>query len=249
MKINILCENQVGEKNSKVCIAEWGISLLIEINGVKILFDTGHTDVYIKNAKQLGLNIEDVDFIVLSHYHWDHSGGIQRYISKERKKLVIHPDIIKKLPKKESVKIIKKFEIIKTRKALEFSDNIIFLGEIPRNNEFEKGEYNGDKMLDDSALAIKTDKGAVVLTGCSHSGIVNICEYAKKVTGKNLHAVIGGFHLFDEDKEIADKIIDYFKSENINKIYPMHCVDLSILSRFKENFNIDKLSSGDEIEI
>jgi 7,8-dihydropterin-6-yl-methyl-4-(beta-D-ribofuranosyl)aminobenzene 5'-phosphate synthase len=114
-------------------------------------------------------------------------------------------------------------------------------------------------MIDDSAIAIKTPHGVVVIAGCSHSGICNICEYAKKATGLPLYAVIGGFHLMgggagnagalNGDAEILNGTIDYFKNENPKFIYPMHCVDYSALAKFHEIFGIQKLSVGDIIEL
>ena len=247
MKIIILCENQVGEKGAKICLAEWGFSAFIQINDINILFDTGHTDVYKHNAKKLNINLENTDFVVLSHHHWDHVGGMQYHNFKTKKKLIIHPEIIEKIPSSESEKIKNDFAIIFSKKYLEFSKNIFYLGEIPRSNKFEKGVYKKDKMLDDSAIAVKTKKGVIVISGCSHSGICNICEHAKKITGQNLHAVIGGFHLFKNDTKAINGTIEYFKKENIEFLYPMHCIDFASYEKLYSVFNCKKISSGDEI--
>lgn len=248
LKIIILCENAAGRKNNKICLAEWGFSVFIETKGVNILFDTGHTIVYKKNAASLGIDLEKVDFVVLSHRHWDHTGGIQFHDFKAKKKLILHPGLLKILPENESKKIIDDFDIVASEKPLEFSKDIYFLGEIPRINNFEKGEFNGDKMFDDSAIVFKTRQGVIMIAGCSHSGIVNICEYAKLVTGQNLYAVIGGFHLFEEDEKAINGAIEYFKKEKPKFIYPMHCVDFPTLVKFHSVFGIKKLSTGDKIE-
>ncbi|MCK5475255.1 MAG: MBL fold metallo-hydrolase [Candidatus Pacebacteria bacterium] len=248
MKITILCENQLSYKGAEVCLAEWGFSAFVQINDVNILFDTGHTGIYKHNAEQLGINLQETNFVVLSHYHWDHAGGIQHHNFKDKKKLIIHPEIINKLPLNESRKIKSDFEIITSKRSLEFSDNVYYLGEIPRKNNFEKGMYKNDKMLDDSAIAIRSKNGAIVIAGCSHCGICNICEYAKEVTGQKLHAVIGGFHLFQNDQETVDRTIEYFKAEKPEHLYPMHCVDFPTLAKFHLIFGIQKLSTGDEIE-
>ena len=245
MKITILCENTSSDIG---ILAEWGFSAFIQTKGVNVLFDTGYSDVYKHNAKQLGINLNDTDFIVLSHYHNDHSRGLQFHDFKTPKKLIIHPQILEKLPQVESEKIENDFEIISSKKPLEFSENIFYLGEIPRKNDFEKGVYKNDKMLDDSAIAIKSDKGAIVVSGCSHAGICNICEYAKEITGQKLYAVIGGFHLFEDDKEVVAKTIDYFQTEKPEFLYPMHCVDFPTLSKFHSVFGIKKISAGDEIK-
>jgi 7,8-dihydropterin-6-yl-methyl-4-(beta-D-ribofuranosyl)aminobenzene 5'-phosphate synthase len=249
MKITLLNENSAGRQNHKLCLAEWGLSVFIEVNGINILLDTGNTDVYIKNAKQLNIDLDSVDFIVLSHNHWDHTGGLRFHEFKDKKKIIIHPQILEKLPKEQSNKLIKDFEIITSTKPLEFSKNIYYLGEIPRKNNFEKGEWKGDPMIDDSAIVIKTNQGAVVISGCSHSGIANICEYAKEITDQKLFGVIGGFHLFEDNKTTIEKTIEYFKKEKPKYLYPMHCVDNFAMSKFYNNFQIKKYSSGDIFEI
>lgn len=247
MKITILCENTSSDIGF---LAEWGFSAFIQANDANILFDTGYSDVYKHNAEQLGIDLNDTNFIVLSHYHNDHSRGLQFHDFKTPKKLIIHPQIPEKLPSNEAKKIKKDFEIITTKKPLEFAKNIFYLGEIPRRNAFEKGMYKDDKMLDDSAIAIRSSKGAVVITGCSHAGICNICEYAKEITSQKLYAVIGGFHLFeDENKETITKTIDYFQKEKPELLFPMHCIDFPTLSKFHSIFGIKKLSAGENIKL
>jgi len=234
MKITILCENQSSYENDKVCLAEWGFSAYIEVGNLNLLFDTGHTDVYKHNAEQLGVTLENTHFVVLSHNHCDHSGGIQHHNFKIKKKLIMHPEIMDKLPLNESEKIRNDFEIITSAKPLEFSKGIFYLGEIPRRNDFERGMFENDKMLDDSAIAIKTKMGVVVITGCSHAGICNICEYAKKIAGQKLYAVIGGLHLFEDDQKAVNGTIEYFKAEKPRLLYPMHCVDFPTLWNQKD---------------
>ncbi|KKP87233.1 MAG: Beta-lactamase superfamily hydrolase [Candidatus Roizmanbacteria bacterium GW2011_GWA2_35_8] len=249
MKFTLLNENSAGRKNHKLCLAEWGLSVFIEINNVKILLDSGHTDVYKQNANKLGIDLNQVDFVVLSHNHWDHTGGLRFHEFKEKKKIIIHPQILDKLPQDESEKIKKDFEVVTSTKPLEFSKNIFYLGEIPRKSNFEKGEWKSDPMIDDSAIAIKTSEGVVVISGCSHSGICNICEYAKKITGQKLLGVIGGFHLFEDDMETVAKTIEYFKTEKPKHLFPMHCVDHAAMSMFYNTFQCKKYSSGDTFEI
>lgn len=228
-------------------MAEWGFSAFIQAGGVNVLFDTGHTEVYKHNARCLDIDLDDTDFVVLSHNHWDHTGGLRFHDFKTKKKIIIHPQIMEKLPRDEAQKIKEDFEIVASEKALEFFKNMFYLGEIPRKTDFEKGTYKDEPIPDDSAIAIKTAKGAVVITGCSHSGICNICEYAKEITGQKLYAVIGGFHLFEEDRVAVEGTIDYFKTEKPEFLYPMHCVDISALAEFYHNFGCKKYASGDVI--
>lgn len=249
MKITVLCENQAGHENAEICLSEWGFSALIETGGVKILLDAGHTDVFARNAAKLGVDLQQTDFIAISHYHWDHIGGLFYNCFNEKKNLIIHPDIIEKITPEEKQKITADYSVTASAVPLEFSPGVYFLGQIPRYYSYEKGMYKDEAMPDDSAIAIKTDKGAVVVSGCSHSGICNICRYAENITGEKLYAVIGGFHLFSSDPDAVNGTMDYFKIKKIENLYPLHCIDLPVLTRFYQDFKIDKLCTGDSLEL
>lgn len=258
MKLTVLNDNTAGRR----CSAEFGLSFLLE-EDKKVLFDLGPSDVFIRNAKILGISLEDIDCIVLSHGHWDHGNGL-KYI--KNKKLICHPDcFIERYIKTDDASIglpltleeaKENFELILTKGPYKISQNIVFLGEIPRKSSFEstktpfyKDGKKDDFVMDDSAIAITSQKGLIIITGCSHAGICNIAEYAKEVTGlRKIFAVIGGFHLKYADK-ITDKTIEYFKKEKIEKIYPSHCTELPALSKFYEAFKIEQIRSGDIINL
>ncbi len=262
MKLSVLTENTASEK---FC-AEHGLSYYIEYD-INILFDTGHSDVFLQNAKKLNIDIDQVDIVVLSHGHWDHGDGL-RYISN--KKLICHPDVFQKRYRKNgdlpcpsgrqgeniglelSFKELKnKFDITYTRLPFEVSKNIIFLGEIPRNNSFEAqtttfelDDKKDDFIIDDSGLVIKLEDEIVIISGCAHSGICNMIEYAKKVTGINkIRAVIGGFHLKYNNQQ-TQETIKYLKSQDIAEVYPSHCTELPALAAFYDEFKIKHLKSG-----
>jgi 7,8-dihydropterin-6-yl-methyl-4-(beta-D-ribofuranosyl)aminobenzene 5'-phosphate synthase len=248
MKITILVENSTSRTNNRLCASEWGFSVFIETRESNILFDTGHSDIYINNAKKLGIDLQSINYLAISHRHWDHVEGLLYHDFKDKKKIVLHPIALHKSPVGVMEIINNDFDVVTVTDTFEFSPNCYFLGEIPRVVEYETGEYKGEQILDDTALAFKTKKGVVVVTGCSHSGISNICEYAKKVTNQKLHAVIGGFHLFENDPSAVAGAIEYFKKEKPDYLYPMHCLDLPTLARFYNEFGIDKLGAGDIIE-
>lgn len=259
MKITILTENVAGGKLQ----AEHGLSYLIEIDGEKILFDTGYSDVFLKNALMLGIDIEnEVKTVVLSHGHWDHGDGL-RFI--KNKKLITHPAAFSKrfgksdrhyvglsLSKKE---VQQKFDLTETINNYQISTNLFFLGEIPRLNNFESQETsftfeNGedDFVSDDSALAAIVNNELVVITGCSHSGICNICEQAKKITGiSKIKAVIGGFHLKYQNRQTLGTI-EYFKKNKVEKLFPSHCTELPALAAFYDAFKIEQTKTGMKIQ-
>jgi len=171
--------------------SEHGLSFLIEVDHIRILFDTGASDLFIRNAEKIGIDLGDVDAIVLSHGHFDHGDGLQ-YVDGNT--LVCHPGCFVKRYRKEGgvnlglaltkKEIERKFKLKTSRDPLRLSEHLYFLGEIPRVNDFEAistrymlegGEE--DHVIDDSGLACITDKGLVVVSGCAHSGICNIIEH------------------------------------------------------------------------
>lgn len=255
MKLTVLTENCAGSG----FLAEHGLSFLIEHEGEKVLFDTGHTDVYLKNAQKLGVDIQnEVKTVVLSHGHWDHGDGLQ-YI--DNKTLITHPEAFKKRFRNKGnsnigLKLTKiemgnKFSLILKEEPYYISESIIFLGQIPRLNNFEakktsfEDEFGKpDFVLDDSAIAIIENNELIVVTGCSHSGICNIIEYVCKVTGiQNVKSVIGGFHLKHKDQQTLDTI-NYLKKKNIKNVYPSHCTQLPALVAFYDEFKTTQLKTG-----
>lgn len=259
MKITILTENTAGGK----FLAEHGLSYLIEIDDQKILFDTGHSDVFLKNAGQLGIDIEnDVKTVVLSHGHWDHGDGLKHL---ENKRLVAHPDaFIRRFRKKDFTpvglslskkEVERRFNLTEAKVPVQISENLWFLGEIQRKNNYEAQSTsfvddlgNDDFIPDDSALAAIVKKKLMVITGCSHSGICNILERAKMVTGiSTIKAVLGGFHL-KEQNEQTRKTIEYFKTNKIELVFPSHCTELPALAAFYAAFQNRQLKTGMVLE-
>lgn len=260
MKITVLTENIAGGK----FLAEHGLSYLIETDGEQILFDTGQSDVFLKNAHKLRIDIHNkVEKVVLSHGHWDHGNGLQFL---ENKTLITHPEsFIKRYRKTDHSpvglnltknEIQQKFNLIETSEPLKITDNLWFLGEIPRKNNFESKTTsfeiesgNDDFIPDDSALAGIVNGELVVITGCSHSGICNIVEYAKTITKTTkVKTVLGGFHLKHNNLQ-TQKTIEYFRENAVDNIYPSHCTELPALSAFYKVFKIGQIKTGMVIEI
>lgn len=256
MQITVLTENTAG----KNLLAEHGLSYFIEHNGVCVLFDTGHSDVFMRNANKLGIDVQkQTDTIVLSHGHWDHGDGLQ-YLSQ--KPLITHPEAFKKryrhngsiniglgLSKDE---LEEKFKLTATDKPWEIGKQIIYLGEIPRVNGFEtrttpfvdeKG-YE-DFVPDDSALAIiNHENELVIISGCAHAGICNIINYAMEITGiKKVKAVLGGFHL-KTNNEKTKKTIQFLKDIQVKTVLPSHCTELPALAAFHTAFKSEQVKTG-----
>jgi len=211
-------------------LAEHGLSLLITVYQGEakhtILLDTGYTKVGVPhNMERLGINAGDIEAIVISHGHMDHTGSLYAILDKlpGRIPLVLHPGafvhprytrapdgamrlwpqtLVQDDLEQQNVEIV-----ASKTPTLIAADMIMVTGEVERTTAFEKGmpnallekdgEFVQDPIKDDQALVINlAGKGLVVISGCAHAGIVNTVEYAKKLTGEEtIHAVLGGFHL------------------------------------------------------
>lgn len=259
VKITVLNDNRPGRK----LLAEHGLSYYIEADGKRILLDTGSSDVFLKNAVSLGINLNKVDVIVLSHGHWDHGDGL-RFISG--KKLITHPaSFMRRYHKNRDNSFVglkmdreemqQAFDLQLSKEPVFITCNIIYLGEIPHNNHFEAQSTAfvddagvDDFIPDDSALVIKTTQGLVVISGCAHAGICNTIDYAKAVTGMNkVLAVMGGFHLKKSD-ELTVNTVNYIKQLDIQHVIPTHCTELPAMSKFYDAFEIQQVATGDCIE-
>jgi 7,8-dihydropterin-6-yl-methyl-4-(beta-D-ribofuranosyl)aminobenzene 5'-phosphate synthase len=254
MIISVLTDNHPGSHTP----AEHGLSYFIEHDGKRLLFDTGQSEMFLRNAEAMRISMTNTDMVVLSHGHFDHGDGIWNLTGG---RLLCHPDCFiqryRKLDhsyiglKKSKDQFAGKFEIVTTVKPYKISEKILFLGEIPRLTDFESKttsfvfeDGSQDYVMDDSALALILPEGLFVVTGCGHSGIVNTLEYAKKVTGiDSLFGIMGGFHLKGIDHQTKETI-RYLKNNKVKHVLPSHCTDLPALTAFYENFGNSLVKTG-----
>ncbi len=257
MRISILTENCA----SGTFKAEHGLSYFIE-SGKNILFDTGHSDIFLENAQKLNLDLSTTQAIVLSHGHWDHGNGLKHLSNK---KLICHPGaFIKRYRKGQKDNIglamtksllLKQFELSTSRQACKITDNCWFLGQIKRkfpfeaqSTTFEDENGNEDFVIDDTGIVFNLNNELIILTGCAHSGVCNMIEQACKITGiQRIKAVIGGFHLKTINHQVRETI-QYLKTRQIPYLYPSHCTQLPVLAAFYNEFSISHLKSGMQLE-
>ena len=146
VKITILNDDRNNNCNLD---SEHGFSLYMEVNDNKLLMDAGQSDIYLKNASKLGINLDDVDAFMLSHGHYDHGNGLKYYNKKV--KMIMHPNCISSRTSKRSgnyaginqsvEELNEKFDLVMTKDTYKVCDNVYFLGEIDRNTEFEAKEF------------------------------------------------------------------------------------------------------------
>jgi 7,8-dihydropterin-6-yl-methyl-4-(beta-D-ribofuranosyl)aminobenzene 5'-phosphate synthase len=253
MKVTLLADNAT--IIDRYFIGEPGFSAYVEEKNKKLLFDLGYSDVFLRNALKMGIDFSELDFVAVSHGHCDHTGGLEplmRYYADlefenrkhKRPKLFAHPETFQSISATgfselgsmiSTDKLTIFFDLQLDRRPQKITDRLLYLGEIPRKNDFEgnlafgrkAGEQNADYVPEDTAVVYTAQDGLVIITGCSHAGICNIVEYAKEITGEHrIVDIIGGFHLLSPDEKQMRGTLDYFRKQSLQQLHPCHCTDL-----------------------
>ncbi len=263
MKISITCI--VENTASGELLGEHGLSFLIEAGKNRILFDTGAGNVFAQNASKLRIPRKSIDALVLSHGHYDHTGGIKDALPflKEDANIFFHPAALE--PKyslrpdglayigisEDDRRLLMEFpgEKISLRNSQEVADGIRTSGEVARMQKEETPESKffldsegkrPDIVLDDLSLFIRTEKGILVLAGCCHSGPVNTIEQARRLFPKDrIRAFVGGTHLVNADERRIAFTSARFKSCSLEVLAPCHCTgEPAKCILFGENRNV-----------
>jgi len=248
-------------------IGEWGFSALVEADGHKILFDTGaHPNTVLENAKELKIDLSDVQDVVLSHFHDDHTTGLmtlRREFSKKNPTALSRVHVAKGIFLERRGKDTNPMIAVKTEfeatggkfiehdKVDEIFPGIWLTGPVPRTypeknyapgiEVKEDGEWVEDNVPDDQSLVFNTDRGFVLLAGCGHSGLINTLTYARKeIRPAPVDAAIGGFHLFNASDEALDWTADKLKEFQTTQLMGAHCTGIESVYYLRRKMGLSR---------
>lgn len=228
VKVTIIYDNYISKKGME---AHWGFSCYIEDTEKNILFDTGtKSDLFIHNMNELAINHNNVDIVVLSHEHGDHTGGLFPFLE-------MNNDLSVLMPYSFSYDFVRRVEshgtnALTVKKPIEICNDVYLSGELDA------------RMNKEQSLAINTRKGLVIIVGCSHPGIINILESFKEILNKNIYMVIGGFHLMNNTELEVNQIINQMKELGVQKCGATHCTGEKQIKLFKEAFAENYVQMG-----
>jgi len=207
----------------------WGFAALVKFKNHTILLDTGGDgEILLANMKRLNINPKSIQYVFLSHIHGDHTGGLWAILGENPNVTVFLPTTFPESFKEK----VRSFEA----KVVEIDD--------PR--EILEDAYTTGVMfpVGEQALVLKTSKGLVVVTGCSHPGVVKIVERAENITGENVYLVVGGFHLFGASEREVRAIAASLKKLGVQKLMPCHCTGSRAERIFAEEFGPNYVECG-----
>jgi 7,8-dihydropterin-6-yl-methyl-4-(beta-D-ribofuranosyl)aminobenzene 5'-phosphate synthase len=256
-KLIILSENYVWDPNVR---GEFGLSIYIEADGRKILFDTGTSELFWENAAKLGVDLTEVEACVISHGHQDHTGGMLRFLRENKKaKIYVHKDAFGptygvtdgKLDDYDSGILWKPEELapyhdrfVLTDGPYWLSPGLVISGTVPNEPGFipvEKfyrpdgiGGFRQDPMAHEQFLAVWEEGGLVVFSGCSHKGIMSAVRYARELfPGVKLRGVVAGMHLFGASDAVRLGTARRLAGEEPEAVLPIHCTGLEAAAVMK----------------
>jgi 7,8-dihydropterin-6-yl-methyl-4-(beta-D-ribofuranosyl)aminobenzene 5'-phosphate synthase len=252
-------------------IGEWGFAALVEANGHKILYDTGaRPNTVLENARETGVDLSDVQDVILSHHHGDHTTGLmtlRRELSRTNPAALsrahISPGIFlsrhggaDETEKNPMIAIKKEFEatggvFVVHDKPEEMLPGVWLTGPVPRaypeknwtpGLKIAKGnEWVEDNLPEDQALIFNTPRGLVMLSGCGHAGIINILQYARQIIRPApVQAVVGGFHLFAATDEQLDWTAEKLREFQTAQILGAHCTGIESVYKLRQRLGLNR---------
>ncbi|MFK5884151.1 MAG: MBL fold metallo-hydrolase [Candidatus Izemoplasma sp.] len=272
MKITTLLENGTLTKNLK---SAHGLSVYIEYKEKKILFDLGPNNYYLKNAKKLGIDLSEVDYLIISHGHFDHGNGLAKFLKLNKKAQVYvsskafekHykevgfvkiPIGIKK--PKDAERLVFVDSDIKIEDGINLFSNVDYIAQVINDSRLTAKTLDGygeDHFNHEIYLVLSEDNNRVLLSGCSHKGIKHIMDSIEKRKKYEISHVIGGFHLshYDDTSEIHNDYLKELGSNLLNhstsKYFSCHCTGDKAFDELKKQMNhkLERIMTGSIINI
>ncbi|RLC19902.1 MAG: MBL fold metallo-hydrolase [Deltaproteobacteria bacterium] len=250
ISVTVLVENTARDRGT---IGEHGLAFWIETGSARILFDTGQGMALPNNAKRLDIPLDRTDAVVLSHGHYDHTGGLLQVLAGAPGATVhAHPGVFDPkfarnpdgtsraigMPEPDEAGVRKRArDLVLNRGPVEVADGIFITGEIPRVTSFEDtggpffldpGCTRPDPVLDDQALFFDTPAGLVVILGCAHAGVINTLRHIRGLAGdRPVHAVMGGMHLVAASRRRMDRTLEELQGIDPDRLGPAHCTGMA----------------------
>ncbi len=258
IRITVLVENSVHRQG---LVAEHGLSFQVQSGEHSLIFDTGQSDLAVINAETLRLPLDRVEALVLSHGHYDHTGGVPAMLEVvPEARVYLHPAAFEKKFSQSSGQsrpvgmsdcVVQAIRcradgFIETTGRTEIMDGIFATGEIPRVNTYEHtgGAFfldaegtRPDPLMDDQALVIDLGRSVVLLLGCAHAGVVNTLDYVRHLTGgKPVSTMIGGLHLGSASEERIQQTIARLRDTQLEMLAPAHCTGWPAMAKLWSAF-------------
>jgi len=270
-RVTILSTMLAEARKEKTLIGEWGFSAVVEANGRRLLFDTGATpETVLRNAEALGVDLSSITDVILSHFHWDHTGGLltlRRELSKKNPAALSRAHVGRGFfwprsrkdgtPYSSVADIRAAFEasggkFIEHDSPAEIFPGVWLTGPVPRIHpernyppEILVKTPQGttlDEVPDDDSLVLDSTDGLIVVTGCGHAGVINTLEAARKAvrTDARVGTVFGGLHLFAADDSTLDWTGSQFKRFGVAHVIGAHCTGIEAVYRLRQSAGLDR---------
>ena len=260
VRVTTLVDNTVATRG---LLAEHGLSLWIDTGECCVLFDTGQGLTLTHNAAALGVDLNEAHAVLLSHGHYDHTGGLHHLLSaRPGLDVFLHPAALGVkfstrgggaprdigIPQVDREALSERAKLRWTVGPTRIGEHLTLTGPIPRVVAFEDAEGDffkdanactADPLVDDQAAFVETEKGIIVFLGCAHAGVVNTLRYVADITGgRPIHAVVGGMHLASASRPQVEAAIQSIVEMGVSRVVPAHCTGLVAAALLQERFGV-----------